>query len=263
METVGAAYMPPARTSCTYKTLIHIRKKEPHLSSTLKRTLREAFVATSPVMAGYIVLGMGFGVLLSTKGYSPWWSLAMSGFIYAGSMQYLTIDLLTGGASLITAALTTLLVNARHLFYGISMVEGYRGMGKKKPYAIFALTDETYSLVCQDDHPDKESFHRFAFWASLLDQCYWVTGSLLGALLGQIIPFDVTGIDFSLTALFVTVFIEQWLSTKDHVSAIIGVAASVICLLLFGADSFLIPAMASILIALTILRHVRKEDAHE
>ena len=213
-------------------------------------------------MAGYIVLGMGFGVLLSSKGYGPLWALAMSGFIYAGSMQYLTIDLLTGGASLITAALTTLLVNARHLFYGVSMVEGYRDMGPKKPYAIFALTDETYSLVCQDEHRDRESFHRYAFRVSLFNQLWWVSGSMIGSLLGEIIPFDVTGIDFALTALFLTVFIEQWLSTKDHVSAIIGVAASVLCLLLFGADSFLIPAMLSILLALTILRHVRKEDAH-
>jgi len=214
-------------------------------------------------MAGYIVLGMGFGVLLSTKGYGPLWAFAMSGFIYAGSMQYLTIDLLTGGASLITAALTTLLVNARHLFYGISMVEGYRGMGKKKPYAIFALTDETYSLVCQDKHETRQERHRFAFLVSVLNQCWWVSGSMLGSLLGQVIPFDVTGIDFALTALFLTVFIEQWLSTRDHVSAVIGVAASVGCLLLFGADGFLIPAMASILIALTILRLVRKEAAHE
>ena len=233
------------------------------MQTAFKRTLREAFVATTPVMAGYVVLGMGFGVLLSSKGYGPLWAFAMSGFIYAGSMQYLAIDLLTGGASLITAALTTLLVNARHLFYGISMVDGYRGMGKKKPYAIFALTDETYSLVCQDKHENMEERHRFAFWVSVLDQCWWVGGSMLGSLLGQVIPFDVTGIDFALTALFVTVFIEQWLSTKDHVSAVIGVAASVICLLLFGADSFLIPAMASILIALTILRFVRKGAAHE
>ena len=142
------------------------------------------------------------------------------------------------------------------------MVEGYRGMGKRKPYAIFALTDETYSLVCQDDHPTQEERHRYAFWVSVMDQIWWVSGSMIGSLLGEIIPFDVTGIDFALTALFLTVFIEQWLSTKDHVSAIIGVAASVLCVILFGGDNFLIPAMLSILIALTILRHVRKEDAH-
>ena len=230
------------------------------MQKSLKHTIREAFVDTTPVLAGYVVLGMGFGILISSKGYSPLWALTMSLFIYAGSMQYLAIDLLTGGASLITAALTTLMVNARHLFYGVSMIEAYQGMGKKKPYAIFALTDETYSLVCQDEkHETKEERHRYAFWASLLDQCYWVAGSLIGALLGQIIPFSVEGIDFSLTALFVTVFLEQWLSTKDHVSALIGVCASVLCLIIFGADSFLIPSMAAILIALTILRKVRKE----
>lgn len=232
----------------------------------LKRTkeiILEALRATVPVMAGYLVLGMGFGILLRTKGYGVWWALAMSGFIYAGSMQYLTIDLLTGGASLITAAITTLLVNARHLFYGISMVAGYRKLGKEKPYAIFALTDETYSLVCQDNqHPNPADYRRYVFWVSLCDQCYWITGSLVGALLGSIIPFDVTGIDFSLTALFLTVFIEQWLSTKDHASALIGVIASVLCVVVFGPAHFLLPAMASILISLTVLRTVRKEDAH-
>lgn len=230
------------------------------LKAPLKKTLREAFAATTPVLAGYIVLGMGFGVLLRTKGFGPLWAFCMSAFIYAGSMQYLTIDLLTGGASLIATALTTLLVNARHLFYGISMVESYKGMGAKKPYAIFALTDETYSLVCQDEqHADRETFHSYAFWVSLLNQCYWVLGSMLGSLLGGVIPFDVTGIDFSLTALFVTVFIEQWLSTKDHASALIGVAASVLCLIVFGADRFLIPAMMAILLSLTVLHAVRKE----
>ena len=232
------------------------------MTASFKKTIRQAFVDTTPVMAGYLVLGMGFGILLRTKGYGPLWAFCMSFFIYAGSMQYLTIDLLTGGASLIAAALTTLLVNARHLFYGISMVEGYKGMGKKKPYAIFALTDETYSLVCQDNaHPDQKSFHSYAFWVSVLDQCYWVAGSMAGSLLGSVIPFDVTGIDFALTALFVTVFIEQWLNTKDHASALIGVGASLICLLLFGADSFLIPAMIAILLSLTALRAIRKEAA--
>lgn len=215
-------------------------------------------------MAGYLVLGMGFGVLLHSRGYGVWWALAMSLFIYAGSMQYLAIDLITGGASLITTAITTLMVNARHLFYGISMVDKYQGMGKKKPYAIFALTDETYSLVCQDEaHADPKERQRFAFWVSLLDQCYWVAGSLMGSLLGSVIPFDVTGIDFSLTALFLTVFIEQWLSTKDHASALIGVISSVLCVAVFGADGFLIPAMALILVSLTLLRVLRKEAAHE
>ena len=228
------------------------------LQGCTKRTFREAFIATTPVMAGYIVLGMGFGVLLSTKGYGPLWAFAMSGFIYAGSMQYLAIDLLTGGASLITAALTTLLVNARHLFYGISMVEGYRGMGKRKPYAIFALTDETYSLVCQDDRPTQEERHQYAFRVSVLNQIWWVSGSMIGSLLGEIIPFDVTGIDFALTALFVTVFVEQWKSSADHIPALMGVCSSVLCLLVFGPGHFLIPAMILITFVLTLYRG-RKE----
>lgn len=232
------------------------------MNASHKQTIRRALKATMPVMAGYLVLGLGFGILLRTRGYGPLWALAMSLFIYAGSMQYLTIDLLSGGASLITAALTTLLVNARHLFYGISMVDKYKGLGRRKPYAIFALTDETYSLVCHID-PSMEAGERgrYIFWVALLDQCYWVTGSLAGSLLGGVIPFDVTGIDFSLTALFVTVFIEQWLDARDHVPALAGLAASVACLLVFGPDRFLIPAMIAILLALTLLRRFGKEGA--
>ena len=223
--------------------------------SLVSRALR----ATLPVMAGYVVLGMGFGVLLHARGYGVGWALAMSLFIYAGSMQYLTIDLLAGGASLIAAALTTLMVNARHLFYGISMVEGYRGMGKKKPYAIFALTDETYSLVCQDQ-PDlnKAQQQRYFFLVSLFNHGYWVAGSVLGSLVGQVLPFSVEGVDFALTALFVTVFLEQWLTTRDHVPAVIGVAASVLCVIVFGPGSFLIPAMALILASMAVLHMVRK-----
>ena len=216
--------------------------------------MKRAFRDSLPVLAGYIVLGMGFGILLATKGYGVWWALAMSVFIYAGSMQYLAIDLLAGGASLLSAALTTLLVNARHLFYGISMVDRYKGAGKKKPYLIFALTDETYSLVC-----NTEGSHRYCFLVSLLNQIWWVTGSVLGSLLGGILPFSTEGIDFALTALFVTVFVEQWKSTKDHLPSIIGVVASVLCLLLFGAGGFLIPSMVLITAALSVLKFVRKE----
>ena len=186
----------------------------------------------------------------------------MSAFIYAGSMQYLAIDLLAGGASLIAAALTTLMVNARHLFYGVSMIDAYRGMGAGKPYAIFALTDETYSLVCQDEqHADRSERHRYCLLVSLFNHLYWISGSVLGALIGSVLPFSVEGIDFALTALFVTVFLEQWLSTKDHLPALIGAGASVGCLMLFGPDGFLIPAMAVILTAMALLHVFRKEAA--
>lgn len=216
-------------------------------------SVRRAFLDTVPVMMGYLVLGIGFGVILKTKGYGFFWCFAMSAFIYAGSMQYVAIDLLSGGAGLITAALTTLLVNARHLFYGISMVERYRQAGKKKAYLIFALTDETYSLVCsREPGEEREAYRRYCFFVSLFDQIYWVSGSLLGTLLASLLSFNTQGIDFALTALFVTVFVEQWLGSKDHSSAIIGLGASTLSLLLFGPEKFLLPAM--LLITLLLLR---------
>ena len=216
--------------------------------------LRKAFAATVPVMAGYIVLGIGFGIIMRTKGYGVIWSFLMAALVYAGSMQYVAIDLMCAGASLITLAITTLMVNARHLFYGISMVDKYKNTGRKKPYLIFALTDETYSLVCSDTGLCEKDYRIYCLLVSLFDQCYWVTGCTLGALLGAAIPFNTEGIDFALTALFVTIVVEQWLSTKDHLPAIIGIAASVICLAVFGADKFLIPTMLLIALALTLLR---------
>lgn len=216
------------------------------------KQLKTAFLTTLPVMAGYVVLGTGFGILLSSKGYNPLWTLAMSVFIYAGSMQYLAVDLLAGGAGLITAALTTLMVNARHLFYGISMIGKYQNAGKYKPYLIFALTDETYSLNCGALPQGITDGPRYYFLVSLFNHCYWVLGSLLGAVLGYVIPFSTEGIDFALTALFVTVFVEQWLSTKDHIPALIGLTASAVCLMIFGADGFLIPAMVLITLALAV-----------
>ena len=228
----------------------------------MNRTLlRKAFLDTIPVMTGYLVLGIGFGILLLQNGYGFWWSLAMSAFIYAGSMQYLAVSLLTGGASLLTAALTTLMVNARHLFYGISMVGKYQGTGKKKPYLIFALTDETYSLV-STQAPEGADRHGYCFLVSLLDQCYWVTGCVLGSLLGAVLPINFEGIDFALTALFVTVFVDQWLSTKNHLPAIIGVMSTAVCLLLCGQDIFLIPSMALIALLLTVSRKTGKEERH-
>ena len=216
-----------------------------------KDTVKKAFTATIPVMTGYLVLAIGFGILLKTKGYGVGWSLAMSGFIYAGSMQYLAIDLLCGGASLLTTAVTTLMVNARHLFYGISMVERYADTGKKKPYLIFALTDETYSLVCSEESVKgiKEP-KEYYFLVSIFNQSYWVAGSVIGSLLGNIIPFNVEGIDFALTALFVTIFVEQWLTTEEHRPALVGIVSSVACLILFGADKFLIPTMIIIVVLL-------------
>lgn len=228
-----------------------------------KSALRAAFLDTIPVMAGYVFLGFGFGILLCQSGYGVLWAFAMSLFIYAGSMQYLAVSLLTGGAGLLTAALTTFVVNARHLFYGISMVDAYKGAGRKKPYMIFALTDETYSLVVQNQVPEGISRHRYCFLVSVFDHIYWVAGTVLGSLTGALLPINYEGIEFALTALFVTIFVEQWLSVKDHRPALIGVGSTLLCLLLFGKDVFLIPSMVIIALTLTILRKTRKEATHE
>ena len=225
-----------------------------------QKTLKSAISDTLPVMTGYLFLGFGFGIILQQNGYGVLWAMAMSLFIYAGSMQYVGVGLLAGGVSLVTAALTTLMVNARHLFYGISMIDSYQGAGKRKPYLIFALTDETYSLVCRKQ-TEREDWIGYCFWVSLLDQCYWVAGSVLGALAGKL-PLDFTGIDFALTALFVTIFVEQWLSTRDHLPALVGVIAALVCLVIFGPDQFLIPTMILIAATLMLLPKRRKETGH-
>lgn len=217
-------------------------------------TKKYAFNQSLPVMAGYLVLGMGFGILLKTKGYGVVWAFFMSLFIYAGSMQYVTINLLAGGATLLSAALVTFMVNARHLFYGISMIERYRNTSPYKPYLIFGLTDETYSLVCSGDVPEGVDEKKYFFWLTLLNQCYWIIGSVVGSLIGSLITFNTAGIEFSMTALFLVVFVDQWKSVKNHTSAVVGVGTSVVCLLVFGAENFLIPTMIAITVILTILR---------
>lgn len=185
-------------------------------------------------------------------------AFVMSLAIYAGSMQYVAISLLTGGASLLTVALTTLMVNARHLFYGISMLDKYKKTGKRKPYLIFALTDETYSLVC-GDNANIAADQRRDYWlfVSLFNHIYWIAGSVLGAVVGSVIQFNLEGIDFALTALFLMVFIEQWLTAKKHKPAIIGVGVSVLSLAVFGSERFLIPAM----LVISLLLCMQKEES--
>ena len=224
----------------------------------MKQTIKSALVDTIPIMTGYLVLGFGFGIILKAAGFGILHAFAMSAFIYAGSMQFVAVGLFSGGASLLTAALTTLMVNARHLFYGISMLDKYKGLGKRKPYLIFALTDETYSLVCHDhpNIPETQRKHYYLF-VSLFDHIYWIAGSVAGALFGTLVHFNTEGIDFVLTALFLTIFLEQWLAEKRHMPALIGLGASVLCLIVFGSGNFLIPAM--LLIALMLC--VYKEDA--
>ncbi len=224
------------------------------------KTVKQAFYKSLPVLAGYVVLGIGFGILLRNAGYGLLWSAAMSLFIYAGSMQYVGVGLLTGGASVLTTAITTFMVNARHLFYSISMIDTYKEAGKYKPYMIFALTDETYSLLCDGTAPEGVDVNLYRTLVSFFNQCYWVTGSIIGNLIGSLLPFSTAGIEFSMTALFVASFTEQWLTTKNHVPALTGLLCTLLSLVLFGRENFLIPAMLMITLVLTILR--RFEENH-
>ena len=220
-------------------------------------TIKHAFLASLPVLAGYNVLGIGFGILLAAQGYSFWWSILMSVTIFAGSMQYVGVDLLAGGASILSTALMTLMVNARHLFYGVSMLEKYKDMGWRKPYMIFGLTDETYSILCTDPElPETVNRKNFDFLLTLMNQCYWVCGSFIGAFLGNTLEFNSKGVEFSMTALFVIIFVEQWEKAKSHLPALWGLGITFLCLLIFGSDRFLIPSMVLITIGLLFIRRI-------
>ncbi len=220
----------------------------------------DAFKTTLPVMAGYLVLGIGFGFVMTSSGYGTLWSTAEAVFIYAGSMQYAAVELLRSGASLLSAAVTTLAVNARHLFYGISMLDEYRKLDRGKWYAVLSLTDETYSLLCGRDLPeDTRDRNRYILTVSLLDHLYWICGCTIGGLLSSVMPSGLDGIDFALTALFVSAFTGQWQGNEDHRPAIAGVGCTVLSLLIFGRDRFLIPAMIMITAVLLIMRRSSDE----
>lgn len=215
---------------------------------------KNALAATLPVMAGYAVLGAGFGMMMHHAGFGIAFSMAMSLFIYAGSMQYVGVSLLAANASLVTAALMTLLINARHLFYAVSMTGRYEHAGTKKPYLVFALTDETYSLVCDGRYP--EGTDRYAYWfaVSLLNQLYWCAGTFAGAAAAQLLQFDSSGVDFAMTALFLATFTEQWITADSHLPAVCGIGITLICRLIFGTDLFLIPSMVLITAVLLAAR---------
>jgi len=226
------------------------------------KAFKQVFLDTIPVMTGYIFLGIGFGILLQEQaGKGFLWSAAMGIFVFAGSAQYLTVSLLASSASLASTALAVFLLNARHIFYGISMVDTYKNC-KGKPYLIFALTDETYSLVTQNQPPEGMSKNRYCLLVSALDHSYWIIGCCLGALVGHLIPISYEGVEFVLTAMFVTLFTEQWLTHKDHTSAMIGVACTVLSLVLLGSEYFLIPAMVMIALLLIISRKTGRRDPH-
>ncbi len=219
------------------------------------KAFRAALPYTLPVFAGYIVLGTAYGILLNSKGYSIIWAVLTSLFIYAGSMQFVSLSLLAAGFHPFYACIMTLTVNARHLFYGISMLSKFQGTGGKKPYLIFGLTDETFSILCSATPQNEIDKGWFMFFITLLDQIYWVSGSILGSILGSIIHFNTNGIDFVLTALFIVIFINQWKSATNHIPVLTGLGASILCRMIFGASDFIIPSMIAILFIVTVFQN--------
>jgi len=218
------------------------------------KAMKAAFPHTIPVLMGYIFMGMAFGILLRSKGYNFGWAILMSTTIFAGSMQFVAINLLTSSFNLATVVSMTLMVNARHLFYGLAMLDKFKDMEKKKAYMIFSLTDETFSLLCSAEPPPDVNKNWFYFSIALLNHLYWIIGSAIGAIIGSLISFNTKGIDFVMTALFVVIFVDQWKSSKKHIPALIGIFASILCLIIFGANKFILPSMILILIILTVFK---------
>ena len=220
--------------------------KQPHHAA----ALRAAFPATIPVLTGYLCIGMAYGLLMANAGYGVFWALLLSLLCYAGSMEFVAVSLLTAGFDPVQALLMALMINARHAFYGLSMLEKYRDTGWARPFLIFSLTDETFSLVSTLEPPDGVTRRDFYFWISLLDYLYWQVGSVLGALIGGLLPFDTTGLDFALTALFIVLFLEQWRKRENRPAALIGLGCTAVSLAVVGADRLVIPAMVLILAVL-------------
>ena len=219
-----------------------------------RKAFRRAFPYTIPVLTGYLFIGIAFGVMYAEKGYSFLWAILMSLLVYAGSGQYLAVNFFVPGISFVQVIFMTLMVNIRHIFYGISLLDKFNQMGRKRWYMIFGLTDETYSLLCTTKIPEDVEEDKFLFAISIMNQSYWVIGSAIGGIAGSMLPFSSEGIDFAMTALFVVIFVEQWMDVQNRVPAIVGVAAAFICLQIFGVDSFVLPSMILIVLVLFIAR---------
>ena len=220
----------------------------------LKKALYAAFPNTIPILAGFLFLGMTYGIYMNVSVFSFWYPCLMSLTIFAGSVEFVAVNLLLGAFHPIQALAMTLMLNARHLFYGISMLDRFRGLGLKKIYLIFGMCDETFSINYTAEIPPDVDRGWFMFFVTLLNHLYWFAGATLGGIFGSFITFNTEGLDFVMTAMFVVIFLEQWLKEKRHESSLLGIGLSVLSLIAFGADGFLIPAMLSILAVLTLLR---------
>ena len=218
------------------------------------RAFRAAAPQTLPVFAGYLVLGLGYGIYVQSLGLPVWLPPLMGTVVYGGSLEFVLASLLLGSFAPVSAFLMALMIQARHLFYGLTMLQRYRGYGLRSAYMIFAMSDETFSITCSAEPPEGVDRGWFMFFITLLDQIYWVASAAMGAALGSVLPFSTEGVDFVMTAMFVVIFLNQWEKEKQHASAIIGIAAPLACLRIFGSGSFLIPSMVCILVALLLLR---------
>lgn len=220
----------------------------------LINALKAAFPHTIPIFAGFWFLGMTYGIYMNVSGFSFWYPMLMSLFIFAGSMEFVAVNLLLGAFDPLQALAMTLMINARHLFYGISMLDRYRGQGWKKIYLIFGMCDESFSINYTAEIPEDVDSGWFMLFVTLLNHFYWFFGATLGGVFGSFIHFNTEGLDFVMTAMFVVIFLEQWMKEKKHISAVVGILLSLLCLTAFGADNFVIPAMLAIFVSLTLLQ---------
>ena len=229
----------------------------------IRKSFTAAFPKTIPIIPGYVFMGIAFGILFVNLGYAWYWPMLMGLIIYAGMAQFVSVNMLAPGVSLLNTFLFQFALNARHIFYGLSMLEKYRGTGWKKFYLIFGMCDETFSINYSADIPEGVDRGWFMFFVTLLNQLYWVSGATIGGLIGSFLKFNTKGLDFVMTAMFVTIFMNQWMKEKKKYTGLIGIGATAACLVLFGAKSFMVPAMVTILILLTILRKPIEQSYQE
>ena len=225
-----------------------------HDNHRILKAFRAAFPLTVPIFSGFCFLGMAYGIYMNAAGFSPWYPFFMSMLIFGGSLEFIAVSMLLAPFAPLQAFIVALMVQARHIFYGLSMLEKFRGTGWKKPYLIFGMCDETFSINFTAKVPEGVDRGWMMFFVTLLNQLYWVSGATISAIAGSMLSFDTHGVEFVMTAMFTAIFMEQWMKERLHYTAIIGIVATAVSLAVFGADSFLIPAMAAIVIILTILR---------
>lgn len=223
--------------------------------------MKKAFPYTIPILTGYLFIGLAFGVMFADMGYNVLWAILVSLVVYAGSGQYLAVNFFVPGYSLVQAVFLTLMVNIRHVFYGLSLVDRYNRFGRKRWYMIFGMTDETYSVVCTTKVPEGVDEEDFIFSITLLNHIYWIVGTIIGCLAATAMPFDSTGIEFAMTALFLVLFIEMWMSRSNRVSELIGVLSALVCLAVFGADGFVLPTMLLIVAVILVCRKRMEPDS--